>query len=497
MLQFKTADLKTTPAEALIIPVCEDKEIHNLRKISSLIKKAKILPEFTGKKDDLIILYNLPGIKAKRVIYCGIGKIDKIDIETLRAFSGKAVKESIKKKISNILIASPSGQNITKAIKTDQGSILKALLEGACLGNHIFDKYKKEKKLQPVKDINFLLKPDIANRFKGLPSKVETLCQGAILAREWVSTPSNDKKPEQFTESIVANAEKVNLKVKIMDEAELKKKKFGALLAVAAGSQSKPALICLEYSPKDAQKNVVLVGKGVTFDSGGINLKPADGLENMKMDMSGAAAVAATMITIAQLKPKIKVIGVIPVVENMPSGRASRPGDIVKSYSGKTIEIGNTDAEGRLILIDAISYAIEKYQPEIIIDIATLTGACIIALGEKIAGVFASDDDLAERIIQSGQAANERCWRLPLPDDYQKLLKSDFADIHNMSSSRWGGAITAAMFLKEFTKKIKWAHIDIAGPAYIKKETEYCGPGGTGFGVRLFCNLLENLNKNS
>lgn len=493
MMQLKSVDLKKTSVDALIIPVCEDKEIHNLQKISSLIKKAKSLNEFEGKKDDLVILYNLPGIKAERVIYLGLGKLEDINIEVLRAFAGKAAKESIKKKLSNILIAAPAGQNITKGIKAEPHFIIKALLEGACLGNHIFDKYKEEKKLKPLTRINLLLKHDATDQFKELPAQVEALCSGTILAREWISTPSNDKRPEQFTESIVANAEKVDLKVEVLDETQLKQKKFGAMLAVAKGSESKPSLICLEYSHNDAQETIVLVGKGVTFDSGGINLKPQSALEDMKTDMSGAAAVAATMITIAKLKPKLKVVGVLPVVENMPSGNAARPGDIVKSYSGKTVEIGNTDAEGRLILIDAISYSIEKYKPEIIIDIATLTGACVVALGEKIAGIFASDDELAEKILQSGQDTNERCWRLPLPDDYQKLLKSGFADIHNISDSRWGGAITAALFLKEFTDNKRWAHIDIAGPAYIKKEEAYCGHGGTGFGVRLFCDLLEKL----
>ena len=494
MMQLKSVDLKKISVDALIIPVCEDKEIHNLRKISSLIKKAKSLNEFAGKKDDLVILYNLPGIKAERVIYYGLGKLEEISLEALRAFAGKATKESIKKKLSNILIAAPVGQNITRGIKAEPHSVIKALLEGACLGNHIFDKYKKEKKLKPVTEINLLLKPDVADQFKKLPEKVEILCNGTIMAREWISTPSNDKRPEQFTESIVTNAEKVDLKIEVLDETQLKQKKFGAMLAVAEGSQSKPSLICLEYSHSDATKTIVLVGKGVTFDSGGINLKPQGSLEEMKMDMSGAAAVAATMITIAKLKPELNVVGVIPVVENMPSGNAARPGDIVKSYNGKTVEIGNTDAEGRLILIDAVSYSIEKYKPEIIIDIATLTGACVVALGEKIAGIFTSDDELAEKILQSGQDTNERCWRLPLPDDYQKLLKSDFADIHNISNSRWGGAITAALFIKDFTDNNKWAHIDIAGPAYIKKEEAYCGPGGTGFGVRLFCDLLEKLS---
>ncbi|KKL70823.1 hypothetical protein LCGC14_2101050 [marine sediment metagenome] len=276
-----------------------------------------------------------------------------------------------------------------------------------------------------------------------------------------------------------------------LNEKELKKLKLNALLAVAEGSRSSARLVLMEYGPANAKKTVTLVGKGVTFDSGGINLKPSGSLEDMKMDMAGAAAVAATMITIARLGLKTKVIGVIPIVENMPSGTATRPGDIIKSYAGKTVEIGNTDAEGRLILIDAISFAIKRYKPDTIIDLATLAGACVMALGEKIAGIFSHDDDLANALISSGGKTYERCWRLPLPDDYKELIKSDLADIKNLASSRWGGAITAALFLSEFAEVSSWAHIDIAGPAYSKKGNAYCPKGGTGFGVRLLCEWMK------
>ena len=216
-------------------------------------------------------------------------------------------------------------------------------------------------------------------------------------------------------------------------------------------------------------------------------------MADMKSDMSGAAAVAATLITAARSKKKVNIIGVIPIVENMPSGKAIRPGDIIRSYAGKTIEIGNTDAEGRLILIDAMSYVIKRYKPQMLIDLATLTGACVVALGEKIAGVFSNDDDLAAAITASGEKTHERCWRIPLPDDYKEFLKSDFADINNMSSSRYVGAITSALFLSEFVNDVLWAHIDIAGPAYNKKENAYCGPGGSGFGVRLLTDLLDRV----
>jgi leucyl aminopeptidase len=235
------------------------------------------------------------------------------------------------------------------------------------------------------------------------------------------------------------------------------------------------------------------VGKGVTFDSGGINIKPSPGLEEMKTDMAGAAAVAATLIAVARIKPRINVVGVMPLVENMPSGSATRPGDVVKSFSGKTVEIGNTDAEGRLILIDAMAYAIKKYKPHTLIDMATLTGACVVALGDKIAGVFSPDHELAKSIVDAGNQTGERCWEMPMPDDYKELLKSDIADINNMSSSRSGGAITAALFLADFVEGTRWAHIDIAGPSYSKKPDAYGSAGGTGFGVRLFCELLERL----
>jgi leucyl aminopeptidase len=490
VLNLKSVDLEQAQIETLVIPVCEDADIYDDRMLSLLVEKAKGFKEFKGEQCDNLIFYNPDEINAQRVVLLGIGKLEKTDTEALRQVAGRAVKECIRKDLSEVLIAVPSAAKIN--LETE--SVVEALMEGGCLGNHLFDKYKQEKRHQPVSDINLLVKPDLVKRFAGLAARIETICQGSILAREWVTMPSNDKRPEEFARCIVSRAEQAGLAVKVLDENELELNKLGAMLAVAAGSRSKPRLVVLEYNPKgSAEKTVALVGKGVTFDSGGINLKPSSGLEEMKMDMAGGATVAATLITVARLKPEIRIIGVIPIVENMPSCNAARPGDIVKSYSGKTVEIGNTDAEGRLILIDAISYAIKEYNPRTLIDMATLTGACAVALGEKIAGVFSFDDKLAEDIVLSGKKTYERCWRMPLPDDYKELIKSDLADIKNMSSSCWGGAITAALFLSEFVEDTRWAHIDIAGPAYIKKESGYCGVGGTGFGVRLFCDLLEKL----
>jgi leucyl aminopeptidase len=317
------------------------------------------------------------------------------------------------------------------------------------------------------------------------------------MARKWANTPSNDKKPKTFAASIIKAAKQDNIKTTLLSEKEISKLKMGGILGVALGSEEKPFMVILDYNPEGAKETYAFVGKGVTFDSGGINLKLGSGLEGMKFDMCGAAAAAAAVITLAKLKSKYRIIAAIPIVENMPSGNALRPGDVIKSFSGKTIEVGNTDAEGRLILSDAISYVEKEYKPKVIIDIATLTGACVVALGEDIAGVFSSDKKLAEAISDAGNSVYERCWAMPMPLDYKKLLKSGVADISNTGSSRWGGAITGALFLSAFVKDAKWAHIDIAGPASAKKASDYCEAGGTGFGVRLISDLiLEDRLKN-
>jgi leucyl aminopeptidase len=389
-------------------------------------------------------------------------------------------------------IAAPTAKSLT----VDTETTVAALMEGAYLGNHVFDAYKSEKETTPLKRARVLVSANESNKLKHLAKKIETVCSGTLLARDWVSTPSNDKPPLRFAQAVSRLARKEKLKVTIKTEKKLADLGFGAMLAVAAGSKNTPRLLIVEYRPRNFTETISLVGKGVTFDSGGLNLKPAGSIEEMKMDMAGAAAVAATMITLARLKPKLRVIGAMPLVENMISGKATRPGDIIKTYTGKTVEIGNTDAEGRLILADTMAYIIKTYKPAIVLDMATLTGACMIALGEKIAGVFTRDDELADKIVSAGAEIHERCWRLPLPEDYKEMLKSDVADINNLASARWGGAITAALFLSEFVGDNRWAHIDIAGPAFAKKAGAYCGAGGTGFGVRLLCRLIEDIAGN-
>ncbi len=489
MLELKAINLKRSKVETLVVPVCQDQDIHSDASLSAMIDRAKAYDEFSGKKGETLTLFQPADTRIVRALFMGLGKAEKIDGESLRRVAGKAIGFGHKAGLSKLIIATPSAANL----EIDAPMIFKTLMEGVLLANPIFDHYKQKKEQKPLKRVVLMATAAQKKAYGGLVEQVTAVCGASVTARGWVSTPSNDKRPDAFSKMIADASTSVGLKTVIMDERGLRKQGFGAMLAVGQGSHVSPRLVTVEYTPKAARKTVVLVGKGVTFDSGGLNLKSSGGIETMKMDMAGAAAVAGTMLAVARLKPAVKVVGVMPLVENMPSGAAIRPGDIVRSYAGKTIEIGNTDAEGRLILIDAMAWAIKKYKPDTLIDLATLTGACMIALGEKIAGMFCNDQQLAETLIASGEETHERCWPLPLPEDYRELLKSEFADLNNMSSSRYGGAITAALFLSEFVGDSRWAHIDIAGPAWIKKASDYCGAGGTGFGVRLLCDWLGRL----
>ena len=489
MIAFTSVALPKTKIEMLAVPDSEDRDIHKHRDLKKALAAARSLEEYSGGHKEQVMLLNPEGTRTRRCLCIGLGKGEDITPDRMRIFAGQAVTAAIKSELKRLVIAVPEAKPLGLPLNT----LLVAIMEGTILANHAFNRYKKKPKTKPLRRVLLLVAPQTARRYKQLIERVEAVCNGTLQARDWTSTPSNDKVPAQFARAIAAAARKNGLQVRILNEAYLKKNKFGALLAVSAGSKNGPRLVELEHAPLGAKQTIVLVGKGVTFDTGGINLKPSTGLSTMKIDMAGAAAVAASMIAVARLKPKHRVVGLLPLVENMPSGSATRPGDVVTSFDGKTVEIGNTDAEGRLILIDAMAYAKKKFKPDIMIDMATLTGACVVALGEKMAGVFSPDDALAQAIVESGNATAERCWRMPLPADYSELLKSDVADISNMPASRYGGAITAALFLSEFVGDVRWAHIDIAGTAYTKKATDYCSPGGTGFGVRLICDWIQKL----
>ena len=489
MTNLTAVNLRSEEIPTLVIPVCEDGEIHRQRTLAALVRKAISLPEFSGKKDEELVLYSPRGTKASRVIFLGMGPLRRLDGEALRCVAGRVVGKAMQQHLTGVLIAVPD----TQKTGLDRETLIQALLEGAFLANHVFSPYKQDPGTAPLERIELLVGPEEVSRYASLSRRVKTVCDATLLARTWVNLPSNDKRPSQLASLIAQEADRSGLSVSVLEMEALKEARLEALLAVAQGSVSPPCLVLLDYTPPKPHGTIALVGKGVTFDAGGINLKPADGLAHMKDDMAGAAAVAATMFAVAGLGLTHRIVAALPLVENMPSGNATRPGDIVRTHAGKTVEIGNTDAEGRLILADAISYVIETFRPGMLIDLATLTGACVVALGEKIAGVFASDENLAGHILAGAAKTHERCWRMPLPEDYRELLKSDFADINNMSSTRYGGAITAALFLSSFVKNVAWAHIDIAGPSYAQKGSDYCGPGGTGFGVRLLSEVLCRL----
>ena len=485
MFGIKTGDSAKLKTDLLVVMACEDDTSETVSDdpvIQTLFGQVGPYPEFGGRGGDELMLYTPGGAAATRVLFMGLGKREKINPESFRCTAGKAVSRAIKAKLKDVVFHA----------RGEKENIL-GMMEGACLANYCFDHYKKEKKQQVLSDIFFHVDKSRQKALRSAAQGIETVCRGTILAREWVSAPPNDKRPDMFARSIVKAADKENITIVDLDERNIRKNKMHAMLGVGAGSDARPRMVVLDYRPEKYSRTIVLVGKGVTFDSGGINLKPSNGLADMKQDMAGAAAVAATLITASRLEMTHRIIGVLPLVENMPSGSAYRPGDVIKTASGKTVEIGNTDAEGRLILADAISYAIRQYKPDTLLDIATLTGACKIALGPKIAGVFSPSDDLAARIVASGVKTHERCWAMPLPPDYRDMLKSDIADLRNVGKSRWGGAIAAALFLSSFTENVDWAHIDIAGPAYAESANAYCPAGGTGFGVRLFIDWLGSL----
>lgn len=396
--------------------------------------------------------------------------------------------------IKNLHIFIPKSE-IFKKHFTREEYYYQTFIEGIILGNYSFDKYKADKK--KPRDLNVFFYADNQNKLNQAISTAMIVMEGVNFTKELQNEPGSVLTPEVLAKRIKNTLPEFGVKVTVFDENEIKKRKMGGLLAVGMGSANAPRFIIMEYkgpSKNKKMKSYALVGKGVTFDSGGISIKPASNMGEMKADMSGAAVVAGTMLAAAKAKLPVNILGVIPSAENMLSGSAMRPGDIVITASGKSIEVDNTDAEGRMILSDALDYA-SKRNPDVIIDLATLTGACVVALGEFVAGLFTKDEKLANELYQKGLKTYDRLWRLPMWDDYNELIKSDVADVKNVGG-RWGGAITAAKFLEKFVdKNISWAHLDIAGPALANSFNNYTKKYMTGFGVRLLFDYLANPSK--
>ena len=386
--------------------------------------------------------------------------------------------------IDNVLILGSSSSSIKNKIKLDE------FLHGAELKSYEFNLYKT-KKTNKIINFNILKSKNIIN--EKIRTKLDAILKGVNLTRDLVSEPGNILTPDEYTKRLL-KLKKHGLKITVYDEKKLKNLGLNALLGVGQGSINGTYLVTIEWNgAKSKSKPLAFVGKGVCFDTGGISLKPARFMEEMTYDMAGSAVVAGLMKNFALRKAKINAVGVVGLVENMPGGNAQRPGDIVKSYSGKTIEILNTDAEGRLVLADALSFTEKKFKPQFMIDLATLTGAIIVCLGEEYAGLFSNDDNISKKIFKAGEKVGEKVWRLPLHENYDKLINSKIADVQNINYAGGAGSITAAQFLKRFIlNKTSWVHLDIAGMAFSKKAANINPGGATGYGVRLLNKFIED-----
>lgn len=420
-------------------------------------------------------------------------KLDKsFSSDFFRNHLAGLIKNLENEELENLHIFIPS-YDIFKTYFDSEDYFYQTFIEGLFLGNYKFDKYKTPKKEK--RNLNVILHAENDEISKKVIKRSLILMKAVDFTKDLQNEPASSLRPSDLSEVVGKNLKAAGVKVTVFDEKDLKKRKMGGLLAVGQGSSNKPRMIILHYKPIQSKnkkiKKVAIVGKGVTFDSGGISIKPATNMGEMKGDMSGAAVVAGSVLAAAKARLNVEIIGVIPAVENMLSGDSMRPGDIITTSSGKTIEVDNTDAEGRLILADALHYASQQ-TPDVIIDFATLTGACVVALAHIAAGLFSKYDELASDLYNSGMKTYDRLWRLPMWDEYNKLIESKVADVHN-TGPRWGGAVTAAKFLEHFVdENIPWAHIDIAGPASESETTNYTKSFMTGFGVRLMFDYLSS-----
>jgi leucyl aminopeptidase len=435
--------------------------------------------ELTGKLLETILLYRAPGSKAKRVLIVGGGKADKFSPNELRNIAGAAVRYLKPRGVRSLAIALPEHASFTPE------NAVRAAIIGALVGNFDPDTYKSDRKDQSIQSVT-IVAPEGSDkaRLQAALTEARAIGESQNFTRELVNEPGNRMTPTMMAERARKMASEVGLGCEIFGPDDIKRMKMGAFWSVAQGSDEPPALIVLKYDPKDApsQPHVGLVGKGITFDTGGISIKPADGMEKMKYDMAGGAAMIGAMRAIALLKPKVKVTGIVCASENMPSGKAQKPGDVQIAMSGKSIEIINTDAEGRLVLADGLAYA-RQLGCTHLVDAATLTGACVVALGLVNAGIFANDDAMYDRFKKASHQAGEKVWRLPLDDEYREQIRSNIADIMN-TGGRYAGAVTAAMFLKEFVEDKPWIHLDIAGTAWVEENKPFIAKGPSGIAVR-------------
>lgn len=502
-ITYADTSLAQSKADALIFFASEDFAFNaEMQKVADaffpMLKDFLENEEFKGKSGQYIVVPVASGKKNRLIIFAGLGKgknNKSIEFETYRRAIGSAVKTVQSKKLDTAAIQLPAAHffDVTDQYLAEQTTII------IKMALYAFDEFFSEESSKVKKEIDFQLHADSSKKDaveRGI-KRGEIIAHSVNRARHWIDLPPSNLHPVELTKKAHEIAHKYGLKFTEFSEPEIIQMGMGGLAGVGAGSHHDAKLAIIEYhcGKKDAP-TLGFVGKGITFDSGGLSIKPAQSMETMKEDMSGAAAVIASIEALAQLKPDVNIIGITPLAENMPSGTATKPGDIVRFYNGKTAEVKNTDAEGRLILADALAYLVKHYKPDFIIDLATLTGACAYALGPFFSGMMSKHEKEAQKVREAGHRAGDEVWPLPFTDDYKKAIKSTAADICNIGSSKIkAGAITAGFFLSYFVDETPWVHLDIAGTAYDVPGISYYGPGATGVGVRLLVDLAENWNK--
>jgi leucyl aminopeptidase len=440
--------------------------------------------EVAGKPFETNLLHKPAGLKAKRLLLISGGSARKFSAYDLRRMAGTAVRTLKSRGIRSMAFIAPPSFPAEDAVR--------AVIEGAHVGNFDPDYYRSDRKDQKMDEVTVVASGDRA-ALESAAREAQIIGESQNFTRDLVNEPSNRMTPTTLGDRAKKMCAEVGLKCEVYGADKIKQLKMGAFWSVAQGSDEPPALIVMKYEPAGAPEKPVLglVGKGITFDTGGISIKPADGMEKMKYDMAGGATMIGVMRAVSMLRPKIKVIGIVCATENMPSGKAQKPGDVQIAMSGKSIEVINTDAEGRLVLADGLHYA-RQLGCTHLVDAATLTGAVVVALGYNNAGIFTNDEDMYERIHRANEKAGEKMWRLPVDDEYKEQIRSSIADIMN-TGGRWGGAITAAMFLKEFAEDTPWIHLDIAGTAWMEDQKPWIAKGPSGIAVRSLIEFVKGL----
>lgn len=493
-LDYSTKALAEEKAGALLAFVAEDLDwgacgLTGLpEEALSQLEAAKKLKVFSGKKGSTH--HVVTGAKnLGQVLVVGLGPKQDLDAETLRRAAGKAGKLLGSLKVTEVVVPVPEFMGLVTA--QPAGAVL---AEGLSLGSYEFVEFKTNDSAEAPKNVKVrLVDPDGITDAKAVKSGTFR-AEATNFARTLGNTPPNVLSPKELAKRAEAMSKKQKLKFSVLEESDMKKLGMNMLLGVSVGAEEPAKLIIMEYHHEKAEETIALVGKGITFDSGGISLKPGKGMDEMKFDMCGSAAVIGAMQAIAQVKPKVNVIGVVAASENMPDGKAQRPGDIVKAYNGKTVEILNTDAEGRLVLGDALAYVVDQYKPQAIVDLATLTGACIVALGHQACGAVTNNTALMDKVRAAATVSGERVWELPNYPEYAESLKGKHADLRNIGDGD-AGTIIGGAFLEHFVGDTPWVHLDIAGAAWSVKHVDYHPSGSaTGVGVRLLTDLVARWN---